>query len=74
MTNPLVKEFFNIVYRKPGRTLVKVAKKSGVHRVTFGVWRRSGNPTVPNLQAALNSCGYELVIRKKRSTGEKHGA
>jgi hypothetical protein len=75
--NPLVRQFFEIVEKRRKKTpLIRVGKKAGIHYVTMNTWRRTGNPTVPNLQAALNAVGHELVIRKIRKpthTGENNG-
>jgi hypothetical protein len=68
--HPLVKEFFRKVEIRQ-RKLKNVAKRSGVCIVTMRAWREKTNPTVPNLEAALNVVGYELHIRRKRKPSQQ---
>jgi hypothetical protein len=75
---PLVQKFFEIVASKKVRGkpvhIKSIAKQAGFPEQTFGAWKRRSNPGIHNLQAALNTVGHELVIRRKRKTvptGEK---
>lgn len=63
----VVKQFLQEL--EAGRfTKVEVADKSGISRQSFTNWMTGrGSPTVANMEAALNSIGYELVIRRVKN-------
>lgn len=67
--NPLVKEFFELATRRDKRgkkiPMRRIAQKAGFTEQGIGAWRTRCNPSVPNLQAALNTIGYQLVIKRK---------
>ena len=62
--SPLMRQFFEIV-EKAGLTWVDLSKLSGLSRETLIRWQRHNSPKVDNLQAALNSIGYTLEIKKR---------
>jgi len=64
-TSALVKELFTIL-NESGQQLQKVAKRSGVSSSTINEWRWRRSPKVTNLEAVLNSLGFELHIRRKQ--------
>lgn len=61
---PLVRELFGILNRHR-LTITSVARRSGVNISTICDWRSRRSPTLVNIEAVLNACGYELVIRKR---------
>jgi len=64
-SSPLVRELFSIL-NDSGERLQKVAKHSGVSATTINEWRWRRSPRVTNLEAVLNSLGFELHIRRKQ--------
>lgn len=64
-TPPLVRKLFEIANRDK-TLLCEIAERAGLKRGTIKDWRHKSNPSVPNLQAAFNALGYELVVRPIR--------
>jgi transcriptional regulator with XRE-family HTH domain len=63
--HPLVKEMFGIMNEQ--KTMINaVAERAGLKRGSISDWRYRRTPTVTNFEAALNTLGFELVIREKK--------
>ena len=60
----LVRELFEILNRNKF-TIRAVAQRSGVNEGTISDWRARRSPTLANIEAVLNACGYELSIRER---------
>jgi hypothetical protein len=60
--HPLVREFFRLLNDEQAH-VIDVCRRSGIQRGTISSWRVRSHPAVGNFQAALNSIGYELVIK-----------
>lgn len=65
--HPLVREFFSLIEAQH-RLHKEIIATAGLSENTIYHWTRRYNPSLPGFVAALNSLGYELVIKK---IGEK---
>lgn len=61
--DPLVRQCIEIMNEEM-ETVRGVTERSGVSAWTIRQWRGRAMPKVRDLQAVLNSMGYELCIRK----------
>lgn len=59
--HPLVREFIALL-NMTQTTLTEVSQRAGIRRSTISAWRYKHVPRLPELQAALNTIGYELAI------------
>jgi|TARA_Y100000310_G_scaffold319574_1_gene375004 hypothetical protein len=63
--HPLVRQLFDIMH-KHQISANDLAKKAGLGVRTIESWTLNRQPTVANLQAALNVLGYELYIKPRK--------
>ena len=66
--HPLVRGLFQEMNRQRV-SISDIAERSGLAAATISDWRYTRNPTVPNLEAALNAlgCGLAIVRNKDRT-------
>lgn len=66
MNHPFVRLLFEQMSERH-ISVAKLAKRSGLHESTIRDWR-SGlkyNPSLVNIEAALNSIGYQISVEKR---------
>lgn len=63
-THPLVRMLF-LRMNTEMTTITEVAARAGLRRGTISDWRYNREPTVSNLDAALNVMGLRLCVKEK---------
>lgn len=59
--HPIVRRLFEIMNSQ--QTLLReVSRRSGIAYDTISCWRTNRQPSLPNIEAALNAVGYEIKI------------
>lgn len=64
--HPIVRRLFELMHEEQLGVL-DMSERSGINRNTIKDWKARSIPNVLNFDACLNTLGYELAIRKKRS-------
>ena len=67
--NRCVKFLFNEMFNQR-MTQADLADRTGIAYDTLKHWRLYTMPRVSDLDAALNTMGYELTVRRKKSGGD----
>jgi len=64
--SPLVRQFFHLC-EQTGENWEQLANRSGISRETYIRWQYNSIPKLDTFEAALNTLGYELTIKKRLS-------
>lgn len=64
--HPLVRRLFAEM-KAQGVSVPDLAAKAGVTDQTIYYWRTAKAPSVPNLVAAFNALGFDLVVKERPS-------
>lgn len=64
-SHPIIKLLYETL-EKRGMSYSDLSKKSGINLSTVSNWKYKSNPTLLNLEAALNAVGYDLKVEERK--------
>lgn len=65
--HPIVRKLFELMHEERLGVL-DMSERSGINRNTIKDWKARAVPNIVNLDAFLNTLGYELAIRRKKDS------